>query len=80
VQQFYGRLPKLLQRFIQSSDCWTLSVFGLLIDYNNPPPSFLLLQAAEKLKITGPELCKLQVADGIIPVIIFFLRFSFIKL
>jgi hypothetical protein len=58
-----------------------LSVFGLLIDYNNsPPPSLLLLQAAEKLKITGPELCKLQVADGIIPVIIFFLRFSFIKL
>jgi hypothetical protein len=50
----------------------------LIIDYRNV--FSLLLQAAEKLKITGPELCKLQVADGIIPVIIFFLRFSFIKL
>jgi len=26
------------------------------------------MQAAEKLRITAPELCKLQVADGIIPV------------
>lgn len=28
------------------------------------------LQAAEKLKITAKELCKLQIADGVIPVIL----------
>lgn len=28
------------------------------------------MQAAEKLKITASELCKLQIADGVIPVII----------
>jgi hypothetical protein len=33
----------------------------------------LSLQAAEKLKITAHELVKLQVADGIIPVICDFL-------
>lgn len=27
------------------------------------------MQAAEKLKITATELCKLKIADGIIPVI-----------
>jgi len=26
------------------------------------------MQAAERLKVTAPELCKLQIADGIIPV------------
>lgn len=29
---------------------------------------FFYLQAAEKLRITASELCKLQIADGIIPV------------
>ena len=27
------------------------------------------MQAAEKLRITAPELCKMQICDGIIPVI-----------
>jgi len=30
----------------------------------------LPLQAAKKLRITASELCKLKIADGIIPVII----------
>lgn len=30
------------------------------------------MQAAEKLKITATELCKLQIADGVIPVMISF--------
>lgn len=40
---------------------------------------FYLLQAAEKLKITAPELCKLEVADGIIPVIILLLMLFALK-
>lgn len=37
--------------------------------------NFPSLQAAEKLKITATELSKLQIADGIIPVIFLFLSY-----
>lgn len=44
----------------------SLYVCQWLINYNKLQVTSL--QAAERLKITAPELCKLQIADGIIPV------------
>lgn len=40
----------------------------IYVQYHNS--SLTILQAAEKLRITASELCRLQIADGVIPVII----------
>lgn len=48
----------------------THSMLIMRLDYQYHNSSFSVLQAAEKLRITASELCRLQIADGIIPVII----------
>ena len=71
VQPSYGRLPKPLLRFDpffeEILQCTSyFSEISRLVTFS------FYVQAAEKLRITAPELVRLQVADGVIPVIIHF--------